>query len=130
MTSGSPWPRRLVVLLLLVDAAVVLFGTLMAWIFIGISEFDSPRDAPGWLPPAVITLGMATAGLSLLIARHQFRPSANAARTRAVSVALHLGLAASTLVAFDSIFGAAVLVTGAIIVALTASVTHVSRAVA
>lgn len=97
------------------DAAAVLLGTAFVWIILGIAEFD--QDVPGWISPAAVALGVATAGITAGLALSRVRGRINR-RLSMTAVVLHLGLAVATAVALHSIAGTVVLLAGAIIVAL------------
>lgn len=115
ITPNVPMARRAAVTGLVgLDAVVVLLGTTFAWILLGIAEID--QDVPGWISPAAVALGVATAGLTAGLAISRLR--GRTGRLLASSAALlHLGLAAATAIAFHSIAGTAVLLAGAMIVA-------------
>lgn len=130
MANRISWTRNVTVSLLVLDAAAVLFGTFMAWIVIGISEFDSARDAPGWLPPAVIVLGVFTASLMLYLARRLTTSPTRIRVAGVLAIALHLALALATVIALGSLLGAAVLVIGAAIAAIATNRPPQHRAVA
>ena len=103
----------------MIDAAVVLYGTFIAWLVIGLAEFDSSYDPPDWLSPPVIAAGVVTATVTVV---HALRVARGRRRNGALAwsaAAIHVGLAVSTMIALGSLAGACVLLAGAVLIAAT-----------
>lgn len=120
--SATFWRQRRVLLSVLagLDALVVLYGTFIVWLLLGLSDWqsDPSSDVPDWISPTAATLGVTTAAITLLVARGALRQRPRTALI-VVAVCLHLGLALATAVTMESALGAATLVAGAGIVWLT-----------